>query len=103
MLANRVSFFLGLTGTSLSIDTGDNAGGVILEEAVQAIKEGQCDNAIVGSCYLALHPHVSLQMSEAGTHPNFNSIFKFCLETPFLRKIVKYFFKESSKYVKLSY
>ncbi|XP_033220326.1 fatty acid synthase-like isoform X2 [Belonocnema kinseyi] len=48
MLANRISFFLGVRGTSLSIDSGDNAGGVVLEEAIRAIREGRCDDAIVG-------------------------------------------------------
>ena len=50
----------------MAVDSGCNAGGTALEQAYEAIKEGRCDNAIVGSSYISLHPHISLQMFKAG-------------------------------------
>lgn len=68
MIPNRVSFFLGLNGSSINIDSADTGSGTALECAYHHIKEGRCDGAIVAGSMLALHPHVSYQLRALGKH-----------------------------------
>ncbi|XP_071965803.1 fatty acid synthase-like [Antedon mediterranea] len=66
MLANRVSFFFDLKGPSYSLDTACSSGLLCLENAVQAIRSGQCDAAIVGGLNILLKPHNALQFLKLG-------------------------------------
>ncbi|XP_012251516.2 fatty acid synthase-like [Athalia rosae] len=66
MLANRISYWLGSTGPSYSVDTACSSGLYAMDHACKAIRNGECDAAIVGSANLCLHPYVALQFSRLG-------------------------------------
>ncbi|KAM3963796.1 fatty acid synthase-like [Aphomia sociella] len=66
MLANRISYWLGLTGPSYTVDSACSSSLYALEHAFRAIRDGHCDAAIVGGSNLCLHPYVSLQFSRLG-------------------------------------
>lgn len=63
MLANRISYWLGVTGPSYTVDSACSSSLYALEHAFRAIRDGHCDSAIVGGSNLCLHPYVSLQFS----------------------------------------
>jgi fatty acid synthase len=63
MLANRVSYTMGLTGPSFLVDTACSSSMFALDCAFNAMRNGECDAAIVGGTNLLLHPYVSLQFA----------------------------------------
>ncbi|XP_022835186.1 fatty acid synthase-like isoform X1 [Spodoptera litura] len=65
MLANRISYWLGVTGPSYTIDTACSSSLYALVHAYRAIRDGHCDAAIVGGSNLCLHPYVSLQFNSS--------------------------------------
>ncbi|XP_043468880.1 fatty acid synthase-like [Leptopilina heterotoma] len=65
-LANRTSFFFGLTGPSVNVDSNCCGGATALQEGFMAIKTGRAENAIVASSNIILHPETSLQLSLLG-------------------------------------
>lgn len=69
MLANRISYWLGVTGPSYTLDSACSSSLIALEHAYRYLQDGQCDAAIVGGSNLCLHPYVSLQFSRLGTIP----------------------------------
>ncbi|XP_047348390.1 fatty acid synthase-like [Vespa velutina] len=66
MVSNRISFILGLTGTSCTIDSGCTSSALAIIKAHEAIKSGTCENAIIDVGILALHPQTSYHMYELG-------------------------------------
>ena len=54
MLANRVSFALGLKGPSMAIDTACSSSLVALDVACGKLRDGSCDTALVGGINLML-------------------------------------------------
>jgi fatty acid synthase, animal type len=66
MLANRVSYSLGLTGPSFLIDTACSSSMYALDTAFNSIRNGECDAALVGGSNLLLHPYVTLQFARLG-------------------------------------
>ncbi|XP_033218585.1 fatty acid synthase-like [Belonocnema kinseyi] len=66
MVANRISFFLGLVGPSINVDSSCCGGATALEQGYKAIKEGRAESAIIGACNVVLHPHMSLQLFMLG-------------------------------------
>uniref|UniRef100_UPI00188E6CB0 type I polyketide synthase n=1 Tax=Micromonospora sp. S-DT3-3-22 TaxID=2755359 RepID=UPI00188E6CB0 len=56
ILANRVSYFLDLSGPSMTIDTLCSSSLVALHTAVRSIRNGECDQAIVAGVHLAMSP-----------------------------------------------
>ncbi|XP_024885303.1 fatty acid synthase [Temnothorax curvispinosus] len=66
MLANRISYWLGVTGPSYTLDSACSSSLVALEHAYRCLQDGQCDSAIVGGSNLCLHPYVSLQFARLG-------------------------------------
>ncbi|KAL2704177.1 hypothetical protein AAEP93_005248 [Penicillium crustosum] len=63
ILSNRISWFFDLTGPSLTLDTACSSGLYGLHLACQAIKAGECDQALVTGTNLILHPNLVSQYS----------------------------------------
>lgn len=63
MLANRVSYCLGLNGPSFMLDTACSSSMFALDAAFTAMRNGECDAALVGGTNLCLHPFCTLQFA----------------------------------------
>lgn len=63
MLANRISYCLGLNGPSFLLDTACSSSMYALDCAFTAIRNGECDAALVGGANLLMHPYVTLQFA----------------------------------------
>ncbi len=66
VLANRVSFLLGLRGPSAPIDTACSSSLVALHRAIESIHTGSCDMAIVGGVHVMLSPAAYISFGMAG-------------------------------------
>ncbi|MFC5288226.1 SDR family NAD(P)-dependent oxidoreductase [Actinokineospora guangxiensis] len=55
-LANRVSYFLNLSGPSMTIDTLCSSSLVALHTAVRSLRDGECEQAVVAGVRLAMSP-----------------------------------------------
>jgi acyl transferase domain-containing protein len=66
VLANRVSYFLDLHGPCLTIDTLCSSSLVGLDAAVQALRRGEIDRAIVAGVHVALSPGYYEAVSRLG-------------------------------------
>ncbi|MCL9781788.1 SDR family NAD(P)-dependent oxidoreductase [Vibrio sp. S4M6] len=66
VLANRISYLLGLHGPSLAIDTACSSSLIALHRAAESIHNGGCEMAIVGGVNLMLNPFLTLSFSDAG-------------------------------------
>jgi acyl transferase domain-containing protein len=64
--AGRLSYILGLRGPCLSVDTGCSSSLVTVHLAVQALRAGECDAALVGGVHLMLAPEALLVLCRAG-------------------------------------
>lgn len=64
--ANRISYLFGLIGPSYAIDSACSSSLVALEQAMKAIKNGDCESAIVGGLNLCLNPCLTLGISKLG-------------------------------------
>ncbi|MBM7776560.1 acyl transferase domain-containing protein/acyl carrier protein [Actinokineospora baliensis] len=63
--SGRLSYFLGLTGPSLSIDTACSSSAVALHLAVRDLRAGTCDVAVAGGVNQILTPHETISLSKA--------------------------------------
>lgn len=63
MLANRISFNFGLQGPSCTLDTACSSSMYALDSGFNAIRNGECDAALICGTNLLLHPFVSLQFA----------------------------------------
>ncbi|XP_012261752.1 fatty acid synthase [Athalia rosae] len=61
MFPNRISYTFDLTGPSFAVDTACSSSLYAFNQAVVAMRTGQCDAAIVGGVNLVLKPTSSLQ------------------------------------------
>ncbi|XP_055853355.1 fatty acid synthase [Episyrphus balteatus] len=66
MLANRISYALGLNGPSFLLDTACSSSMYALDNAFTALRNGEIDAAIIGGANLLLHPFVTLQFARLG-------------------------------------
>lgn len=66
MLANRISYSLGLEGPSFLLDTACSSSMYALDAAFSAMRSGQCDAAIVGGANLLLNPNTTVQFARLG-------------------------------------
>jgi acyl transferase domain-containing protein/tryptophanase/acyl carrier protein len=66
VLANRVSFLLGLRGPSAPLDTACSSSLVALHRALESIHTGSCDMAIVGGVQVMLTPAAFISFGSAG-------------------------------------
>ncbi len=63
-IVGRVSYWLGLVGPNLAIDTACSSSLVSLHLAVQAIRNGECDQALAGGVNLLLNPVSTVYFSQ---------------------------------------
>ncbi|MCF6438846.1 amino acid adenylation domain-containing protein [Pseudoalteromonas luteoviolacea] len=63
---NRMSYFLDLHGPSEGVDTTCSSSLVAIHKAVQAIQNGECDQAIVGGVNVIDSPSASIAMHDIG-------------------------------------
>ncbi|WP_052700200.1 beta-ketoacyl synthase N-terminal-like domain-containing protein [Methylocucumis oryzae] len=63
---NRMSYFLDLHGPSEPIETACSSSLVAIHRAVLALKQGDCDLAIVGGINLILTPETHISFNKAG-------------------------------------
>ncbi|CDZ78850.1 Polyketide synthase PksM [Legionella massiliensis] len=63
--AGRLSYFLNLKGPAITVDTACSSSLAALYLAVTALKNKQCDMAIVGGVHLSLCPEVWIGLSKA--------------------------------------
>ncbi|XP_025265735.1 fatty acid synthase-like [Camponotus floridanus] len=61
MLANRISYFLNVTGPSYNIDTACSTSSLTMVKAYNLIRSEYCDAAIVASVSLCIYPQVTQQ------------------------------------------
>ncbi|MFE6864097.1 SDR family NAD(P)-dependent oxidoreductase [Nocardia sp. NPDC057668] len=66
VIASRLSYTLGLTGPSMTVETGCSSALVGLDLAVRAIRSGDVDSALVGGVNLLLTPDVSIGFTHFG-------------------------------------
>ncbi|WP_199515259.1 type I polyketide synthase [Nucisporomicrobium flavum] len=66
LLANRVSYLLGLRGPSLVVDSGQSASLVSVHLACVALRGGECDLAVAGGVQLNLAPNSWIAAARAG-------------------------------------
>jgi pimaricinolide synthase PimS1 len=66
MIANRVSYFLGLRGPSLTVDSGQSSSLVAVHLAAESLQQGDCELAIAGGVNLNLIPQTAVSASRFG-------------------------------------
>ncbi|MET9293114.1 type I polyketide synthase [Streptomyces sp. NPDC003077] len=66
MLANRLSYFLGIHGTSLTVDTGQSSSLVAVHLACEALRRGETGLALAGGVNLILAPDSTLRAERLG-------------------------------------
>ncbi|MGV0585672.1 type I polyketide synthase [Mycobacteroides chelonae] len=66
MIANRISFSLGLRGPSLVVDTGQSSSLVAVHLAVESLRRGESSLAIAGGIHLHLHSTFGLAAARMG-------------------------------------
>jgi acyl transferase domain-containing protein len=64
--AGRLSYYFGLHGPSLSVDTACSSSLAALHIAVQSIRSGEAETAVVAGCNLNLEPGDYVSMSNLG-------------------------------------
>ncbi len=66
MVPNRISSYFNFSGPSIPVDTACSSSLVAIHQAVNAIKESECEMALVGGVSLSCTPHRYIQMSQQG-------------------------------------
>ena len=66
MIANRVSYFLGARGPSLSVDTGQSSGLVSVHMACESLRAGESSIALAGGVNLNVGPDSALELAALG-------------------------------------
>ncbi|MBF6049191.1 SDR family NAD(P)-dependent oxidoreductase [Streptomyces sp. NRRL B-1677] len=66
MLANRISYTLGLQGPSMTVDTAQSSALVAVHLAAESVRRGECSVAIAGGVNLIITPESTLSVAEFG-------------------------------------
>ncbi|MFE0206051.1 SDR family NAD(P)-dependent oxidoreductase, partial [Streptomyces sp. NPDC058985] len=66
VLANRISFELGVHGPSEAVDTACSSSLTALHRAARAIENGECSDALVGGVHLLLAPDMYVALGQMG-------------------------------------
>lgn len=66
VLANRISYLLDLQGPSITIDTACSSSITALHLACEALRNGECDQAVVVGCNLTLDFHSCTTFQKSG-------------------------------------
>ncbi|MFF9075812.1 SDR family NAD(P)-dependent oxidoreductase [Streptomyces sp. NPDC014872] len=66
IVSSRISYVLGLTGPSLTIESSCSSSLVALHQACQALRHGEVDAALVGGANLMLTPEVTVGLTHFG-------------------------------------
>ncbi|WP_157876410.1 polyketide synthase, partial [Streptomyces sp. Root264] len=66
VIANRVSYLLGLTGPSWVVDCGQSSALVAVHQACQALRQGDVSLALAGGVNLILAPESQVTVSKFG-------------------------------------
>jgi acyl transferase domain-containing protein len=66
ILAGRISHYFDLQGPCFTLDTACSSGLIAMSQAVQSIRAGESDSAIVAGCKLNLQPDDLISMSNLG-------------------------------------
>lgn len=66
IIPNRLSYFFNFTGPSLAIDTACSSSLVAIHQAVQALRNGECDSALVGGISILATPDRFISFSKVG-------------------------------------
>ncbi len=64
-IANRVSYFMNLTGPSLALDTMCSSSLTSIHLACESLRRGECETALAGGVNLSLHPAKYLFLCQA--------------------------------------
>ncbi|MEU5241057.1 type I polyketide synthase [Streptomyces lydicus] len=67
VIANRISYALGLNGPSLVVDTGQSSSLAAVHLACASLRDGESDLALAGGVNLILAPESTLALERAGT------------------------------------
>ncbi|GAB7351697.1 hypothetical protein MBLNU459_g2290t2 [Dothideomycetes sp. NU459] len=63
ILSNRISYYFDMRGPSFTVDTACSSSLYALHQAVQSMRSGESDQAIVAACHLNLLPDLFVSMS----------------------------------------
>ena len=66
MIANRVSYTLGLRGPSMTVDSGQSSSLVSVHTAMESLRAGECDLALAGGVNLILFPESTESVARFG-------------------------------------
>ncbi|PWV58206.1 type I polyketide synthase [Nocardiopsis sp. L17-MgMaSL7] len=66
MIANRVSYTLGLRGPSMTVDSGQSSSLVSVHAAMESLRNGECDLALAGGVNLILLPQSTEYVAQFG-------------------------------------
>ncbi|CAG8179935.1 unnamed protein product [Penicillium salamii] len=66
MAANRVSYFMGLKGPSISVDTACSSSTYAVHLACQSLRSKECKTAFTGAASLILTPHTMVALDALG-------------------------------------